>query len=137
LGSQAIAKDYESDGVRVVAMLQEDMTGYIGANGEVIGIVTDYVDPQLTSFIKLLVDEYASIPFKGTKCGYACSDHASWAKAGYRSAFTIEASFEDTNKNIHTTGDTIDKLSFDHMKEFAKITVAFAVELSHPVDEDD
>jgi leucyl aminopeptidase len=137
LGSQAVAKDYESDGIRVVAMLQEDMTGYIGVNDEVIGIVTDYVDPQLTSFIKLLVSEYAAIPFKSTKCGYACSDHASWAKAGYRSAFTIEASFEDTNKNIHTTGDTIDKLSFDHMKEFAKVTVAFAVELGHPVDEDD
>jgi len=137
LGSQAIAKDYEANGVRVVAMLQEDMTGYIGSSGEVMGIVTDYVDPQLTSFIKLLVDEYAAIPYVNTKCGYACSDHASWAKAGYRSAFSIESSFEDSNKNIHTTADTIDKLSFDHMKEFAKLTVAFAVELSHPVDNDD
>jgi len=136
LGSQAIAKDYEAKGIKVIAMLQEDMTGYVGSNGEVIGVVTDYVDSEVTNFIKLLVEEYAAIPYKNTQCGYACSDHASWSKAGYRSAFTIETSFEDSNKFIHTKGDTMDKLSFDHMKEFAKLSVAFAVEFSHVVDKD-
>ena len=47
LGSQAVAQAYEKAGKRVVAMLQNDMTGYVGANGEVIGIVTDHVDPQV------------------------------------------------------------------------------------------
>lgn len=73
LGSQAVSNSYKEDGKHVVAMLQNDMTGYIGANGEVIGIVTDHVDEKLTDFLKNLVDNYAGIPYTLTKCGYACS----------------------------------------------------------------
>nr|AME15509.1 leucine aminopeptidase 2 [Actinomucor elegans] len=131
LGSQAVSRAYEQEGKKVVAMLQNDMTGYVGAKGPVIGIVTDHVDEKLTDFLKTLVDNYAGIPYTLTKCGYACSDHASWRKVGFPSAFTIESAFEDSNQHIHTTGDTIDKLSFDHMKEFSKVAVGFSVELSH------
>ncbi|KAI7900448.1 uncharacterized protein BX663DRAFT_544900 [Cokeromyces recurvatus] len=134
LGSQDISNAYKQEGKNVVAMLQNDMTGYIGANGEVIGIVTDHVDEKLTDFLKELVDNYADIPYVLTQCGYACSDHASWRKLGYPSAFTIESAFDDSNHYIHTTGDTVDKLSFDHMKEFSKVAVGFAVELSHKRD---
>ncbi|RUS21925.1 hypothetical protein BC937DRAFT_91044 [Endogone sp. FLAS-F59071] len=131
LGSQAVALDYQQAGKRVVAMIQNDMTGYIGSNGEVVGVVLDFVDPKLTEFVKKLVETYADIPWKDTKCGYGCSDHASWNKAGYPSAFTIESAFEDSNHYIHTSDDTIDHLSFDHMIEFSKLSVAFAIELSH------
>ncbi|KAI8079738.1 uncharacterized protein BX664DRAFT_341357 [Halteromyces radiatus] len=131
LGSQDVAAQYLNDGKKVVAMLQNDMTGYVGTNNEVIGIVTDHVDEKLTDFLKSLVDNYASIPYTSTKCGYACSDHASWRKAGFPSAFTIESAFDDSNHYIHTSDDTIDKLSFDHMLEFAKVASGFAVELSH------
>lgn len=58
-------------------------------------------------------------------------DHASWRKYGYPSGFVIESTFEDSNQFIHTSSDTADKLSFEHMKEFAKLVVAFAIELSH------
>ncbi|KAI8884580.1 Zn-dependent exopeptidase [Backusella circina FSU 941] len=136
LGSQAVSKAYAEDGKRVVAMLQNDMTGYIGANGPVIGIVTDHVDEKLTEFLQELVDNYAGIPYVRTKCGYACSDHASWRKLGFPSAFTIESAFDDSNHYIHTTDDTIDKLSFDHMKEFSKVAIGFAIELSHVREED-
>lgn len=61
------------------------------------------------------------------------SDHASWRKHGFPSGFVIESSFDDSSPYIHTSGDTIDKLSFDHMKEFAKLAIGFAVELSHKV----
>jgi leucyl aminopeptidase len=88
----------------------------------------------LTEFLRNLVDNYADIPYVNTECGYACSDHASWRKLGFPSAFTIESAFKDSNQNIHSTGDTIDKLSFNHMKEFAKVAVSFAVELSHVRD---
>ncbi|CAO3620766.1 unnamed protein product [Cunninghamella echinulata] len=131
LGSQDIAAEYQKKGVEVVAMLQNDMTGYIGANGEVIGVVTDHVDERLTNFLKTVIDSYADIPYRETECGYACSDHASWKKIGAPSAFTIESEFHDSNQHIHSTGDTIDKLSFDHMKEFSKVASGFAVELSH------
>lgn len=71
------------------------------------------------------------IGVRETKCGYACSDHASFTKAGYASAFAIEAEFDLTNHNIHSTSDTIDhpEFSFSHMKEFSKLAIAFAYEL--------
>ncbi|KAG9302579.1 hypothetical protein G9A89_007283 [Geosiphon pyriformis] len=131
LGSQAIAIEYEKQGRDVIAMLQNDMTGYVGKKPESFGIITDYVDPQLTVFIKALVEKYAKIPWKDTECGYACSDHASWRKAGYPSAFTIESEFHDSNPYIHTSNDVIKNLDFNHMLEFSKLSVSYAVELSH------
>jgi leucyl aminopeptidase len=65
-----------------------------------------------------------------TLCGYACSDHASASKAGYPSAFVIESAFEDSDDHIHTTEDKIKYLSFDHMIQHSKMTLALALELS-------
>jgi len=132
LGSQAVAKAYESKDAKVKAMIQMDMTAWVKqGTQEVVGVITDFVDPALTEFIAKLVDVYLSIPPVPTKCGYACSDHASWSKAGYQSAFSIESTFENSNHGIHSTSDTIDhaEFSFDHMQEFSKLAIAFAVEL--------
>ncbi|CAG8631426.1 291_t:CDS:2, partial [Acaulospora morrowiae] len=132
LGSQDIALKYEKEGIDVVGMLQNDMTGYVGKEGtESLAIITDYVDTGLTEFLKSLVNTYASIPSIESKCGYACSDHASWTKAGYPSAFVIEDSMEDTNPYIHSSDDLIKHLSFEHMLEFAKLSVSMAIELSY------
>ena len=62
LGSQAIFSAYEKEGRDVKAMLQQDMTGYVQKtldNGEPesVGVITDYVDPALTEFIKEVVTE--------------------------------------------------------------------------------
>lgn len=65
-----------------------------------------------------------------TLCGYACSDHASASKGGYPSAFVIESAFEDSDDHIHTTEDKIKYLSFDHMIQHGKMTLALALELS-------
>lgn len=92
---------------------------------EEVGIITDFTDPKcapmtsyhpslvlmrsrssrLTEFITSLIDKYLSIPWTTSKCGYACSDHASWNKYGYPSAFGIESAFENDNKNIHSSNE--------------------------------
>ncbi|TFK76091.1 peptidase [Pluteus cervinus] len=133
LGSQAVATDYARRNVNVLAMSQFDMTAWVKrGTREEAGIITDFVDEDLTKFNKELVKTYLSIPYVETKCGYACSDHASWRKGGYPSVFTIESSFENSNHNIHSSNDRInisDEFSFDHMLEFSKLAVAFAFEL--------
>ncbi|PAV20734.1 peptidase [Pyrrhoderma noxium] len=133
LGSQAVAKDYESRGVDVLAMSQFDMTAWVQrGTKESVGIIMDFTDSALTKFNKELVDAYLRIPYVETKCGYACSDHASWSKAGYPSIFTIESAFELSNHHIHSGNDRIDisdEFSFEHMLEFSKLAVAFAIEL--------
>ncbi|RYP82735.1 hypothetical protein DL769_001544 [Monosporascus sp. CRB-8-3] len=136
LGSQAIFSSYEKKGRVVKAMLQQDMTGFVqgtidAGKPESVGVITDFVDPALTAFIKKVIEEYCDIPWVETKCGYACSDHASASKAGYPSAFVIESSFGDSDKHIHGTDDLIKYLSFDHMLQHAKMTLALVYELGN------
>jgi leucyl aminopeptidase len=135
LGSQAIFQSYEKEGKDVKAMLQQDMTGYVqktidAGEPESVGVITDFVDPGLTEFIKEIITVYCDIPYILTKCGYACSDHASASKAGYPSAFVIESDFKYSDNKIHTTEDKIEYLSFDHMLQHAKLTLALAYELA-------
>ncbi|KAK0650611.1 Leucine aminopeptidase 1 [Lasiodiplodia hormozganensis] len=135
LGSQAIFQSYEKEGRDVKAMLQQDMTGYVqktinAGEPESVGVITDYVDPGLTEFIKEVITTYCDIPYVLTKCGYACSDHASASKAGYPSAFVIESDFKYSDSKIHTTEDKIEYLSFDHMLQHAKLTLGLAYELA-------
>ncbi|KAH7053251.1 hypothetical protein B0J12DRAFT_50358 [Macrophomina phaseolina] len=135
LGSQAIFQSYQKEGRDVKAMLQQDMTGYVqktldAGEPESVGVITDFVDPGLTEFIKEVVTTYCDIPYVLTKCGYACSDHASASKAGYPSAFVIESDFKYSDNKIHTTEDKIEFLSFDHMLQHAKLTLGLAYELA-------
>jgi len=131
LGSQAIAKSYSSKGIKVAAMMQLDMTGYVKSGTvETIGIVTDNTDVQLNAFVRQLVDTYTKIKWTNTVCGYGCSDHASWTKAGYRSAFPFETIFTDHSPYIHTPNDLPQYVSLSHMEQFAKLGLSFLVELS-------
>jgi leucyl aminopeptidase len=62
LGSQAIFSAYEKQGRDVKAMLQQDMTGYVAktldaGKPECVGVIVDYVDPDLTRFIKTIITE--------------------------------------------------------------------------------
>lgn len=62
LGSQDIFSYYEREDREVVAMLQQDMTGFVqktldGGRPESVGVITDYVDEDLTEFIKEVVTE--------------------------------------------------------------------------------
>ena len=62
LGSQAIFSAYEKEGRDVKAMLQQDMTGYThktteAGEPESVGVITDFVNPQLTEFIKKIITQ--------------------------------------------------------------------------------
>lgn len=72
---------------------------------EEVGVVTDSADEELTQFNKGLIEEYLSIPYVETLCGYPCSDHASWEEAGYPASFTIGSSFANSNHHIHTANE--------------------------------
>jgi len=130
-GSQDIAQSYLAEGKVVASMLQLDMTGYIRSGTiATIGTVTDFTNPTLTAFVRLLATEYTTTRWQNTQCGYACSDHGSWYRAGYPSSFTFEGAFANSNPYIHTTNDVIGHLNFAHARQFALLGVGFAVELS-------
>lgn len=131
LGSQDVARAYQQAGVKVYAQMQLDMTIYPGRSGKGrFGVVTDYTSKELTAFVRLLVDTYSLLEWVDTKCGYACSDHASWYKAGYAACFPFEGPFSDSSPYIHSAEDTLDHYSLEHGLEFAKVAVGFLVELA-------
>jgi leucyl aminopeptidase len=131
LGSQAIVSSYKKAGRKIYAMIQNDMTGYSKTKTPHFGIVTDFTNRDLTAFIKQLIPKYASMGFVETRCGYGCSDHASFYKAGYKSVFPFEGRFPDHSEFVHTPQDDISTVDVNHMLEFAKLSLSFAVELSH------
>lgn len=113
VGSQAVAQEYARKGTVVRAMLQMDMTAWYATfvlvpqlplilkarrvkagTKPTFGVITDFVDPEFTQFIRQLIEAYgqcllralrvvdpdsllpaAEIGWTDTKCGYACSDH--------------------------------------------------------------
>ncbi|GLB43296.1 putative peptidase M28 family protein [Lyophyllum shimeji] len=133
LGSQAIAKSYKASGTQVKAMMQLDMTAYVKpGTTEVIALMPDYVDAGLNTFLGSLITAYSRLPFvTSPKCGYACSDHASWYNQGYPTCLPFEARYGDDNPVIHTSSDTVSVsgFSWSHTLEYTKIAVAFAYEL--------
>ncbi|KAK2673962.1 hypothetical protein RAB80_011505 [Fusarium oxysporum f. sp. vasinfectum] len=132
LGSQDIFNNYARLGIQVEAMLNQDMVGYKGRDGvERFGLITDNTSPTQNDFLKLLIDEYADIPYEESTCGYACSDHASANRNGFPSSFLFETPFGNHNPYIHTPNDTIAHIDFGHVIEHAKVTAGFVYELAH------
>lgn len=132
LGSLDVFTQYAEMNEKVVAMLQQDMTGYVmDPENEHIGVVTDYTTQSLTEFVKRVIDSYLSIPYVETTCGYACSDHGSATKNGYPASFVIESEFKKTSKFIHSTLDTLDRLSLSHMAEHVKLVLGTVFELGN------
>ncbi|KAH9979039.1 hypothetical protein BGW80DRAFT_1557591 [Lactifluus volemus] len=125
LGSQEVAKNYESRGVNVLAMNQ-------AGTKEAFGIVTDFVDPELTEANKELVNTYLDIPYVET----SVATPVAITRPGIRldtAAPSRSSTFEDSNPNIHSGNDRIDispEFSFTHMLEFSKFAVAFVIELA-------
>eukprot|EP01113_Clastostelium_recurvatum_P036859 TRINITY_DN5323_c0_g1_i1.p1 TRINITY_DN5323_c0_g1~~TRINITY_DN5323_c0_g1_i1.p1 ORF type:complete len:362 (-),score=62.88 TRINITY_DN5323_c0_g1_i1:75-1160(-) len=127
-GSQDIATAYAQKQVDVMTMMQFDMTGYVGRSGA-IGIITDFTNVNLTAFMRILVDTYTELNWQDSTCGYGCSDHASWTRNGYRSAFPFEAPFGQHSPFIHSANDLLQSLDLNHAREFAKLAVGYVVEL--------
>ncbi|KAG7858488.1 hypothetical protein KL939_002610 [Ogataea angusta] len=118
----------------VVAMLQQDMTGYAAkslrkGHPEHFGLITDYTSPYLNEFLRQVIETYCQIPVFETTCGYPCSDHYSAYMNGFPAGMVAEAQREYWNPYVHTTGDTIDKLSMLHIAEHVKLCLGYVYEL--------
>lgn len=126
-GSQAVAQAYANAKAKVAGMLQLDMTGYLENNKT--KILTDYTDESLSDLVRKCIDSYSGISWFNGECGYACSDHASFDQAGFRSA---QAGEDILNPSMHTKDDTMQHVNFDHVVEFTKLAVGFIIELAEP-----
>ncbi len=133
VGSSSVVAEFKKKQIPVEAVMHFDLTGYAHNNESTMWLMDDYVDKNLVTYISKLIDAYVKVPVKHSNCGYACSDHATWTMNGYSAAIPAEAAYEDTNPNIHSSRDTMDKLSLKHMTDYLKLASAFAVEMAEPV----
>ncbi len=132
LGSAEIAKSYKADGKDVIGALQLDMTLFPGSGEFVLGSMTDFTSAWLRSYVVALNTAYTGAKIVDDKCGYGCSDHASWYRQGYPSVMPFESTFNDMNHNLHTRRDVVDgKSNFSHSAMFAKLALAFAMDLGN------
>jgi leucyl aminopeptidase len=135
VGSDYTVADFTKKNIPVETAIQFDMTGY-APNYQLdptMYLMTDYVNADLTNYLKSLIKTYVQKPYKTSRCGYGCSDHASWHKAGVAAAFPFEAPMNNDNPNIHKTSDKMGVLSKQHMEDYLKLAVAYVVEMAAPV----
>ena len=130
-GSGEIAAAFKKAGTRVEGMLNLDMVNYRGSEKEIY-FVSDNTSADQNAFLGRLIDAYLGYSWGTLKCGYACSDHAPWTKSGYHASYAFESTFEHHNPYIHKVTDTLDKCggSAEHALKFARLGVAYAVELA-------
>jgi leucyl aminopeptidase len=130
-GSQEIARSFKQSNGAVVGVLQLDMTNYKGTANDIV-LFTDYTDSKQNAFLAQLVSTYLpGLKLGYDKCGYACSDHASWQALGFATSMPFESSFARDNPAIHTAKDTFANSGGQatHALKFARLAAAFAVEL--------
>ena len=138
-GSREIAEDYRNRNVNVISYLQLDMTNYKGSTNDIYISTDSYNDDTLNSFLIELLNYYNAsgthkLTYGTSSCNYGCSDHYSWAQEGYDVAFPFEASFRESNPNIHTTRDTYDRSptpNATHAAKFAKLALEYLIEISN------
>jgi len=130
-GSQDIARAFKQSGGAVMGVLQLDMTNYKGSTNDIV-LFTDYTDSKQNAFLAQLVSAYLpGLKLGYDKCGYACSDHASWQAQGFPTSMPFESSFARDNPAIHTAKDTFANSGGQavHALKFARLAAAFAIEL--------
>lgn len=129
-GSKSVVKQFVDNKIPVYAVMQMDMTGWLKNSDRTIWLYDDYTDKTLNQFTEDLITTYVKQPVGHDKCGYACSDNASWDIQGFFATFPYESDKE--NPYMHTKDDTVGTLNLNHMTDFAKLAIAFTVEAAEP-----
>lgn len=131
LGSKDIAAKFKAQGKKVVGVMQMDMTNFKGSAQDIL-LMSDYSNAAQNTFLGKLIDQYVKVSWGYSRCGYGCSDHASWTLNGFPASIPFEAKMEEYNKNIHTVNDTISISGSNglHAVKFAKLASAYMVEMA-------
>jgi leucyl aminopeptidase len=130
-GSLSIVREYKKRGVNVVGALQLDMTNYQGSDRD-IWLIRDFTSAAQNEFLARLIDAYVGATWGYDACGYACSDHASWHRAGIPASMPFESRADQRNRKIHTAKDTLETSGNNaaHAVKFARLAAAYAIELA-------
>jgi len=133
IGSSQIAENYNLENKNVEAVLQIDMASFSGSGDKTIANMTDYTSKWLRDFLEEINIHYSlGLKILYDKCGYGCSDHASWYRQGFDTLMPSESLFNEINPHLHTNKDLInEQTNWTHLHDFTKIAMIFAQELAN------
>ena len=133
VGSKEIAQKFKQENKNVLGVVQFDMTLFKGTADKDIVMMTDYTNTAQNEFLGQLIDEYVKVSWGYSRCGYGCSDHASWTNAGFPASMPFESNKGDMNRHIHSAKDTLQNSggNASHALKFAKLGLAYLVELAN------
>ncbi|EHA52353.1 hypothetical protein MCOR27_004503 [Pyricularia oryzae] len=129
LGSRDVFANYRSNGRRVLAYLNQDMSGY--SPGGKLTIYTDYVDTGLTAYVRRIAQASAGVAPSSSSCGYGCSDHASARSNGFPAAYVGDEPIGTSATWIHSSNDSIDRIQWPTILRHAKFVINYLVEASY------
>ena len=92
----------------------------------------DFASARQNGFLVNLIETYVGATYGFDACGYACSDHASWHRAGVPASMPFESRSSQYNQKIHTREDTLERSgnTATHAIKFARLGTAYAIELA-------
>lgn len=137
-GSRSVIQYFRKNSMPVEAVMQLDMTGYACKNDLTLWLHLDkYTNKNLTLFLQKLVNFYIKRPVKISTIGIGGSDDMAWGMAGFKTVrpqeSVSELDGECKNLFMHSSEDTLDKLSLIHMTDYLKLAIAFTAEMAEPV----
>ena len=128
VGSQDIANAYRSRGAKVVGMMQFDMDLFRAAGEELkVWLVSNNASHPLNLMLGQLVDHYVGLPWQERSLSGGSSDHASWYRAGFATAFPFENP-SNYNHYIHSANDTVaNSGDFALATAYTKLGIAYVL----------
>jgi leucyl aminopeptidase len=138
VGSKSIVKEFKDKNIPVSAVMQLDMTGLACKNDFTMWLHLDkYTNKNLTLYLQDLVNFYIKRPVNISTIGEGGSDDMMWGMSGFRTVRPQESinefDKECGNLSMHSSNDTMDKLSLVHMSDYLKLATAFTVEMAEPI----
>ncbi|MFK8138257.1 MAG: M20/M25/M40 family metallo-hydrolase [Bdellovibrionales bacterium] len=134
-GSKRMANQFRQDGIKLKGIMQLDMIAYSQETDKHFTFVRDFTNDKLTEYTMDLAKHYlgtTSDKIGNTRCGYGCSDHASWHRNSYPAVTPFEAHMDGMNGALHTPRDTMDLADIEHAFRFVQLGMAFIAETAEP-----
>lgn len=129
-GSQYVVQYFQEKSIPVKAVMQLDKTGFrTDSDDSTMWVFTDNTNNDLSQYITKLITNYIHVPVNSSKCSYECSDHVSWNEESIPAAYSAESDSSAFNPYIGSSSDTMDLLNLEHITNFSKLALAFAIEL--------
>lgn len=129
IGSDVLAKSYQSAGRKIAGMLQMDMNGFptdptSTGTARDIYLVTNDTSAILRHQLKEVIGNYAIGTMSEQSLAAGTSDHRSWTNAGFHAVFPFESP-SSYNPKIHTSQDQSTYLDSSRSAKFAQLGLAW------------